>query len=161
MPKKMRRAALASALTSLHNDGKVLVVDGLDKLEPKTSLAAQIVEAWKLDSKFVLVMPEKLENVRRAFRNLKNSKLELVNQLNTYKVLNSGTLVLMKEAVERLGEKDVRSSDDQQSEKAIRQKVKPVVETNSTEKEAKKFITKRTSPKKRVINKQANKQSMQ
>jgi large subunit ribosomal protein L4 len=38
LPKKMRRVALASALTSQLNAGKVKVVDGFDTIEPKTKV---------------------------------------------------------------------------------------------------------------------------
>jgi len=105
LSKKMKRAALVSALTKKFQDQQVKVVDSLDKVKAKTKNAAKVLGKLELEqSKVTVIMPEKLEDVLRAFRNLVNVELDLANQLNTYSVLNGGVLLFTKEAVERLGE---------------------------------------------------------
>ncbi len=106
MPQKMRRAALASALTSKFQAEELMIVDGLEKLSPKTKNAAQALFKLKLadQSKLTLITPHRVENITRAFRNLPTVSLEYANQLHAYGVLNGGILVLTKEALSKLTE---------------------------------------------------------
>lgn len=104
MPKKMRRLALFSALTyKLQNNG-VKVVKGLDALEPKTKVFAQTVNVLVEDKKkkILLVLAGKTENVERASRNIEGVTYVSANQLNTYDVLNTKTLVIAQEAIETM-----------------------------------------------------------
>jgi len=55
---------------------------------------------WKL----TLVLPELIENVIRAARNIEGVKLVQANTLNTYDVLNGGKLIFMKESMDKLKE---------------------------------------------------------
>ncbi len=101
LSKKMKKAAVASALSSLAKDGNIKVVAGFEKIEPKTkSVAAALVEMGLSQKKALLVMPKHLENVFKAARNIDNIKVSAAAMLTTYDVLNAGTLVFMKEAVE-------------------------------------------------------------
>ncbi len=104
-PKKMRKVALASALTSQLNAGKVKVIDGLEGIEPKTKLFVATLKKLELDEKkkkILVVLPGKTENVSRAIRNVEGITFVNANQLNTYEVLNTKTLLVMKSAVETL-----------------------------------------------------------
>ena len=49
MPKKMRRLALFSALTSQLKEKKITVIDDLTKIEPKTKEMAKILKNFKLE----------------------------------------------------------------------------------------------------------------
>lgn len=109
MTKKMRRLALFSALTSKVKEGKVLVVQGLDKIEPKTRKMLEVLTNLKLKTKntklrekTLLVLPKKLERVIRAGRNIPNLGLVQANLLNTYQVLNWEKLVVMKPSIKVL-----------------------------------------------------------
>lgn len=113
MPKKMRRQALFSALTSKLKNKEIIVVDGLAKIKPKTKEMIKIIKNLKLQIKSAnrrtklkasIVLPGSLENVMRAGRNIPGLDLLQASQLNTYQVLNAGQLVLMKESVERIKE---------------------------------------------------------
>ncbi len=104
-PKKMRKVALASALTTQLNAGKVKVVDGLESIEPKTKTFVAALKKLELDEKkkkVLIVLPGKTENVSRAIRNVEGISFVNVNQLNTYEVLNTKTLLVMKSAIETL-----------------------------------------------------------
>lgn len=111
MSKKMRKSALFSALTSKLKDGEILVVKGLEKVEPKTKEMVGVLQKlsknWKLKPEtwnLTIVLPGVLENVIRAGRNIPNASLVQANLLNTYQVLNGGKLILMKESVDKLKE---------------------------------------------------------
>ena len=86
VPKKVRRLAFKSALTSKLNDGDIIVVDELTLSEGKTKQA-------------LVVLPEKDENVVRATANLPQAMTTYVNTLNVYDILNAGKVVLTKAAV--------------------------------------------------------------
>lgn len=104
MSKKMRRLALYSALTSKLKEKNLIVIEGLEKIKPKTKEMAKIIQNLKLEGKILLVLPEKIENVIRAARNIANLKLRQANILNTYKVLNGGKLILTKPSIKKLKE---------------------------------------------------------
>lgn len=105
MPQKMRRAALSSALTAKFNDGQVKVVDGLEKIEPKTKNFVDALRKLSLDEKkkkVLLVLPAKTEALQKAARNVEGVNFIMANQLNTYDVLNNKTILLLKPAIETL-----------------------------------------------------------
>lgn len=132
MSKKMKKRALFSALTSKFKAKEILVVKGLEKIEPKTKEMAKIIknltrprpdEVEKLKikndsdperiensrqsrnkSKFKIsvILPEILENIIRAGRNISGLNLRQAKQLNTYEVLNGGKLVFMDKSLEVL-----------------------------------------------------------
>jgi len=104
MSKKMRKAALFSALTSKLREDKILVVKGLEKVGPKTKEMAGILEKLTKDKKLTIVLPGVIENIIRAARNIKGARLAQANLLNTYQVLNGGKIILMKESVDKLKE---------------------------------------------------------
>ena len=109
MSKKMKRAALFSALTSKLKDKEIFVVKGLEKIEPKTKKMAQILQKkLKIEGKVLIILPEVLDNVMRAARNIRGVSLAQASLLNTYQVLNGGKLLLMKESIDRLKETFLR-----------------------------------------------------
>jgi large subunit ribosomal protein L4 len=70
MPKKMRRAAIKSALSALARDGQLIFVDQITLSEPKAKLMAATVKALAGDQKVLLLLPGRDEIVERATRNL-------------------------------------------------------------------------------------------
>ena len=99
VPKKVRRLAFRSALTSRLNDGDIIVVDELTLAEGKTRLMAAVLKALKAENKALVVLPERDENVVRATANLAEAKTTYVNTLNVYDILNAGKLVITKAAL--------------------------------------------------------------
>lgn len=103
MSKKMKRAALFSALTSGLKEKKIVVVEGLALVKPKTKNMAKVLDNLQLENlKVLIILPEKIETVLRAGRNLKNVGLVEANLLNTYQVLKPEKIVLMKEAIKKM-----------------------------------------------------------
>jgi large subunit ribosomal protein L4 len=70
MPKKMRRAAIKSALSALARDGQLIFVNELSLSEPKAKLMAAAVKALAGDQSTLLLLPKRDEIVERAARNL-------------------------------------------------------------------------------------------
>jgi len=107
MPKKMKKAALFSALTSKFKEKEILIVKGLEKIEPKTKKMAEVLKKIQiLNSKFqiLLVLPKLLENVVLAGRNLENLEIAQATDLNTYQVLASDKLIFLPESIDKLKE---------------------------------------------------------
>ena len=104
VPKKVRRLAFKSALTSKLNDGDIIVVDELKLTEAKTKLMAKVLKNLKADKKTLVVLPEREENVVLATANLAEAKTTYVNTLNVYDILNADKVVLTKAAVQSVEE---------------------------------------------------------
>ena len=104
VPKKVRRLAFKSALTSKLNAGEIVVVDEINLKEAKTKLMAQVMKNLKADRKALVVLPEKDETVVRATANLAEAATTYVGTLNVYDILNAGKVVLTKAAVQAVEE---------------------------------------------------------
>jgi len=104
VPKKVRRLAFKSALTSKLNAGEIIVVDELKLAEGKTKLMAKVLSNLGATKKALVVLPEREENVVRATANLAEAKTTYVNTLNVYDILNAGKVVLTKAATESVEE---------------------------------------------------------
>lgn len=102
-PKKMKRAALASALTMALGEGKVFVVSGLMGIA-KTKIMAQTMQNIIPTGSTLLVVAKDARGVIRAARNIEGVDILPVQNLHVYAVLSHQKLVFMKEAVEVLKE---------------------------------------------------------
>ncbi|HYK08574.1 MAG TPA: 50S ribosomal protein L4 [Candidatus Eisenbacteria bacterium] len=100
---QMKRAATLSSLSAMAKEGNVKVVAGLSSVEPKTKLAAKALIGMGLSGKKALViMPEHMDIVFRAYRNIDRVKVARASLLTTYDILNAGTLVVMQETLAAL-----------------------------------------------------------
>ncbi len=102
LPKKMKRKALFSALSTKLKEKEIKIVEGLSEIKPKTkSMVEVLLNLQTPQRKVLLVMSEsgnKTENIQRAVRNIESVTYTLADKLNTYEVLNADMLVCMKEA---------------------------------------------------------------
>jgi large subunit ribosomal protein L4 len=102
LPKKMRRKALFSALSSKLAEGELKVLSGLEKVAPKTKAFVAMMKNLGFDekkTKLLLVIPSDLQNVKRAGRNVIGVNFSAASRLNAYDVLKHKQLVVMKEAI--------------------------------------------------------------
>lgn len=111
--KKMKTLALFSALSSKLKDGEIKIIKGLEVIEPKTKLMAEVLGNLEIkrDSKVLLVMPKagkEAENVFRAARNIEGVEILSANLLNTYKVLDNKLVLLMKDSINSIKEAFVK-----------------------------------------------------
>ena len=97
MPKKMRQAALRSALTVKANEAAIVVVDDFKFDEPKTRLMAQALSNLVGTSSALVLMPEKdqaYDNVMRLTGNIEDAKVLLAGYLNVRDLLGYEKIVL-------------------------------------------------------------------
>jgi len=108
LTKKMKKNALFSALSIKLRDGQIKVIDGLEKIEPKTKEMAKLIKHLghdKKNKKILLIVPEtknKFENLYKSAKNIEDLKILNANLLNTYQVLNNNVIFLTKQAIEVL-----------------------------------------------------------
>ena len=125
--KKLKRLALASALSDRAASGDVRVVDDLSFDVPSTKGAVGVLAALELTGKRVLlVLPTRDETVAKSFRNLRDVHLLTVDQLNTYDVLCSDVVLFAGDALQYIGtgtRADLAARD-------VRPDTSPVVETS-------------------------------
>lgn len=103
LPKKVRRLALKSALSSKVNDGDILVLDALTLEGPKTKDIAKILDNLKVQDA-LLVTAAKDEFIEKSARNIPNIKPTVAQSLNVYDILAYDKLVITKDAVARVEE---------------------------------------------------------
>jgi large subunit ribosomal protein L4 len=97
MPRKMRRAALRSALTAKAQDLSIVVIDELKIAEPKTRLMAAAMKTLVGHSSALILIPVKtpdMEGVARSARNLPDVKTILVNYLNIRDLMTFDKLII-------------------------------------------------------------------
>ena len=85
MPRKMRRAALRSALSVKAANQDILVLDKLSISEPKTRIMVEALNSLVGDSSVLILFSEKDETydlVRRSIDNLPGTKMLMANYLN-------------------------------------------------------------------------------
>src|SRR5512132_1998829 len=99
--KKEKVLALRSALTDRHAGGNLVVLDGLDFDTPKTSRAVELLETVGLGGRKLLFVVDGLEEAAiKSFRNLPSVHLITFDQLNTYDVLHSDTVVFTRDSLD-------------------------------------------------------------
>ena len=105
LPKKMRKAALVSALTSKWQERRITFVTGFEALEPKTKRFCNALGKLPLRQRPTLfVLPRKVDSVVRGMRNLEEVRLLPASILNSYDVLSAGSLIITKDALQTLAE---------------------------------------------------------
>jgi large subunit ribosomal protein L4 len=100
--RKMRRAALRSALTDALATGKVAVVEGLSFDGPRTKDAIAVLEALQLSGRILLVIDRPNEAVEKSFRNLSRVRVALARALGTYELLYADRVLFTTEALDTL-----------------------------------------------------------
>lgn len=104
LPKKVRRLALKSALSSKVQDEDVVVLEALSFDEPKTKEVVNLLDALEVDKKALIVTAQREENVIRSANNLQTVKVITVQDLNVLDLLMHDKLILTKDAAEEAGE---------------------------------------------------------
>ncbi|WP_242393465.1 50S ribosomal protein L4 [Anaeromyxobacter oryzisoli] len=103
VPKKVRKAALRSALSLRGQDGKLVIVQEWKPAAPKTSAAAKVLA--KLGAAKALVVDAAANgSLARSVRNLDGSDFLAVEGLNVYDILKHDTLVLTADTAKKLEE---------------------------------------------------------
>ena len=104
MNKKEKRAALKSALSDKVASEKLIVLDKFELDEFKTKKVAEVLANLKVEGKALIVLPDVDEKVVKSAGNIPSVQTAQVGTLNVYDVVNNGTLVVTKDAVEKIQE---------------------------------------------------------
>jgi len=105
MPKKMRQAALRSALSAKAADAGVILVDDLHLVETKTRVMAATISSLVGNSTALIVMPAKDQSydvVMRSADNLEDTKVLLANYLNIRDLLSFDKVILPVKALDSI-----------------------------------------------------------
>jgi len=105
LPKKVRRLALISALSSKAKDGKLIVIDNAAAKDHKTAAMAKALASFGLESALIVGGNEIDVNFARATRNLPRIDVLPSQGANVYDILRRDTLILTKDAVDQLTER--------------------------------------------------------
>lgn len=104
VPKKVRRLAMKSALSSKLSQGDIIVLDQISLKEGKTKHVAQMLRDLSIDKSALLVSGTPDEMLTRAARNIPTLSGANVNTLNVYDILRANKLIILKEAVKGIEE---------------------------------------------------------
>jgi len=105
LPKKQRRAALASALSLRAGENAITVLESLAFTEMKTRQMADVLKKLGLyDKRTLLVLDEANPNVVKSCRNLKNLHTTLAHQLNPYDLLHTEAVLITAQGLAKIQE---------------------------------------------------------
>jgi large subunit ribosomal protein L4 len=103
LPKKVRRAALKSALSLKVKEGKLLIVDNLNLEEIKTKAFVSLLKGLAVEG--ALIVDSDNVNLERSARNLHMVKVLRPEGLNVYDILKYEYLLLTKQSAEKIQER--------------------------------------------------------
>jgi large subunit ribosomal protein L4 len=104
VPKKIKRIAMKSALSSKVNDNNIIVIEELNFDAPKTKQVVSLLQNLKIDSKTLIVVAENNENIVKSARNIEGVTTAFVNTLNVYDILKYDKFIITKDAVKKVEE---------------------------------------------------------
>ncbi|KAA8995961.1 50S ribosomal protein L4 [Paenibacillus spiritus] len=104
LPKKVRRLAIKSALSSKVLENDIIVLDALTLNTPKTKEFVAILNNLKVGSKALVVAPSYDDNVALSARNIPGVKFVAAEGINVLDVLTHDKLIITKEAVSKVEE---------------------------------------------------------
>jgi len=105
LPKKVRKLALKTALSSKAADGKLVVLDSTTLAKPKTKELATRLKKLGWTSALIIDGAEVNANFGRAARNLPHIDVLPQQGINVYDILRRDVLVLTKDALSHLEER--------------------------------------------------------
>ncbi|ANC75450.1 large subunit ribosomal protein L4 [Fictibacillus halophilus] len=104
LPKKVRRLAIKSALSSKVLDNDLIVLEGLAFEAPKTKEMMQVLANLSADRKALVVTADYNDAVALSARNIPGVTVVTANGVSVLDVLNHDKLLMTKDAVEKVGE---------------------------------------------------------
>ncbi|MBU7594025.1 50S ribosomal protein L4 [Metabacillus halosaccharovorans] len=104
LPKKVRRLAIKSALSSKVVDNSIVVLEDLALNAPKTKEMASVLKGLSVEKKALIVTADNNENVALSARNIPGVTVVTANGVNVLDVLNHDKLIMTKAAVQKVEE---------------------------------------------------------
>lgn len=104
LPKKLRRVAMKSALSSKVAEEQIRVLEELKLDAPKTKEMANILKSLEVGKKALIVITDNDEAIVRSAKNIPGVQTISVNTLNVYDILKYDHFIITKDAVQRVEE---------------------------------------------------------
>ena len=99
--KKVKRLARKSALAYKIKNKEILILEDFILSNPNTSDYLNIIKAFGLETKKTLLVTSEINNnIYLSSRNLKNSKVVINSELNTYEITDANNILILESAVE-------------------------------------------------------------
>jgi len=102
LPKKARRAALASALSTKATDDVILVLDSLEMDTHSTKTAAALLKTLGVTGKTLVVLPETNLTIYKSFRNIPGVTVRVAPAFSVRDVLDAERIVMTQGALDKL-----------------------------------------------------------
>jgi large subunit ribosomal protein L4 len=99
MPRKMRRLALRSALSTKAAEEHIIVLDAIDFEAPKTRAMLDTLRNLNVDTSAIILLPERNENIERSATNLSDVKTLRANYLNVRDLLKYDYVIIPTDAL--------------------------------------------------------------
>ncbi|TXC85601.1 50S ribosomal protein L4 [Metabacillus litoralis] len=104
LPKKVRRLAIKSALSSKVIDNSIVVLEDLALNAPKTKEMSSVLKGLSVEKKALIVTADNNENVALSARNIPGVTVVTADGVNVLDVLNHDKLIMTKAAVQKVEE---------------------------------------------------------
>ncbi|WDN93025.1 50S ribosomal protein L4 [Bacillus velezensis] len=104
LPKKVRRLAIKSVLSSKVNDNNIIVLEDLTLDTVKTKEMAAVLKGLSVEKKALIVTADANEVVSLSARNIPGVTVVQANGINVLDVVNHEKLLITKAAVEKVEE---------------------------------------------------------
>lgn len=104
VPKKVRRLAMKSVLSSKVLEGELRILDALTIDAFSTKKAKEILKNLSLEIKTMIVLPEGNDMIIKSFANLPKVETVVVDYMNVYDLMRFDNLVIVKDALSKIEE---------------------------------------------------------
>ncbi len=104
VPKKVRRLAMKSVLSSKVLEGELRILDALIIDAFSTKKAKEILKNLSLETKTMIVLPEGNDMIVKSFANLPKVETVVVDYMNVYDLMRFDNLVIVKDALSKIEE---------------------------------------------------------
>jgi large subunit ribosomal protein L4 len=103
VPKKIKRLALKSALSSKVAGNELIVLDELKLDAPKTKVMVEMLNKFEA-KKTLIVVKESNDVIYKSIRNIEGASVIPVNNLNVYDILKYEKFIITKDAAQMVEE---------------------------------------------------------
>lgn len=104
LPKKVKKLAMISALSSKAQNKELIVLDKLEIADYKTKDVVEMLKNVKAAKKALIVTADKDEKVVKSAANIPNVETTNVSRMNVYEIVNHTNFIATKAAIEKIEE---------------------------------------------------------
>lgn len=105
LPKKMKRAALISALSAKSLTNSIKIISNIEKIEPKTKIVASFLKKLDCKGSSLFIITKDLKNRKNIIlsaRNIQKTNVDIADNLNAFSVIKFQNLFFTKESINSL-----------------------------------------------------------